>query len=53
MINFASLFNQYRQQSSSGVNELLEQPNIKMGRLLEEDSFINEYKGNNPRVTQL
>lgn len=35
MLNFASLFNQYRQQSNSGLNELLEQPDITMGKVLD------------------
>ena len=51
MLNFASLFNQYRQQSNSGLNELLDQSDITMGRLLDEDSFQGEYKSNNPKVT--
>lgn len=53
MINFASLFNQYRQQSNSGLNELLDQPDLSIGRVLDDDSFIGEYKSSNPKVTQL
>lgn len=35
MINFASLFNQYRQQHNSGLNELLDTPDIRIGQLLD------------------
>jgi hypothetical protein len=41
MLNFASLFNQFRSQSNNGLNDMLDQPNIRMGRLLDEDSFLN------------
>ena len=53
MFNFASLFNQFRSQSNSGLNDLLEQPSIPAGRLLEEDSFVGEFKSGNPRVMEL
>lgn len=53
MLNFASLFNQFRSQSNSGINDLLEQPSTKMTRLLDEDTFTNEYKSGNSRVTEL
>lgn len=54
MLNFASLFNQFRSQSSGGVTELLDQPALKMGRLLDEDAFLNDYKsGNSPRIQEL
>lgn len=51
MINFASLFNTYRQQNSSGLTELMQKPNVCIGRLLDEESFLSEYKASNPRVT--
>ena len=35
MLNFASLFNQFRSQSNSGINELLDQPTTKISRLLD------------------
>jgi len=41
MLNFATLFNQFRSQSNNGISELLDQSAIKMGRLLDEDSFLN------------
>jgi hypothetical protein len=53
MINFASLFNQFRSQSSSGLAEMLEQPSTRMGKLLDEDSFLNEYKSGNSRLLEL
>ena len=36
MLNFASLFNQWRTQNNNGVLDLLSQPNLTMGRLLDE-----------------
>ena len=53
MFNFASLFNQFRSQSNSGLNDLRWQPNMPAGRLLEEDSFVGEFKSSNPRVMEL
>jgi hypothetical protein len=53
MLNFASLFNQFRSQPSSGLSELLENPSTTIGRLLDEDSFMNEYKSGNPKVAEL
>ena len=53
MINFASLFNQFRSQNNSGLNDLLEQSSTSIGRLLDEDSFINEYKSNNLKIIDL
>ena len=53
MFNFASLFNQFRSQSNSGLNDLLEQSSTQVGRLLEEDSFVGEFKSGNPRVMEL
>lgn len=53
MLNFASLFNQFRSQSNSGINELLDQPATKITRLLDEESFLNEYKSGNSKVAEL
>lgn len=53
MLNFASLFNQFRSQSNSGISDLLEQASTKMVRLLDEDTFTNEYKSGNSRVAEL
>ena len=53
MINFASLFNQFRSSNSSGLSDLFDQPSIKMGRVLDEDTFLNEYKSANPRAIEL
>lgn len=39
MLNFASLFNQWRTQNNNGVADLLSQNNVNMGRLLDEESF--------------
>lgn len=39
MINFASLFNQFRMGSSIG--DLIDAPGVTIDRLLDEDSFIN------------
>ena len=36
MLNFASLFNQWRTQNNNGVLDILSQPNVAMGRLLDE-----------------
>ena len=53
MINFASLFNTFRNNSNSAVSDLLEQPNTDLPRLLDEDSFVNEYKSGNSKVADL
>jgi hypothetical protein len=39
MINFASLFNQFRMSNS--VTELIDAPGVTLERLLDEDSFIS------------
>jgi hypothetical protein len=31
----------------------LDQPGTRMGRLLDEDSFVNEYKSGNAKVQEL
>lgn len=41
MINFASLFNQFRGSSNNALNELLEQKEVTLSKLIDEDSFIN------------
>lgn len=53
MINFASLFSQFRSGSNSLISELLEQPDTDLDRLLDEDTFPNEYKSGNNRVMSL
>jgi hypothetical protein len=53
MLNFASLFNQWRTQNNNGVLDLLAQPNIPMGRLLDEDSFQGEYKSGSGKIAEL
>ena len=52
MINFASIFNQFRSQTG-GLSELLDQPSTTMGRLLDEESFINEYKSGGSKIVDL
>jgi hypothetical protein len=52
MLNLASLFNQFRSQVGNSMGDLLDQPDITMGKLLDEDAFLNEYKsGSNPKIT--
>lgn len=51
MINFASLFNQFRMSNS--VADLIDAPGITLDRLLDEDSFINEFKSGNSKIQQL
>ena len=53
MINFASLFSQFRNTSNSAVSDLLDQPNVDLPRLLDEDSFVNEYKSGNSKLADL
>jgi hypothetical protein len=52
MINFNSLFNQFRSQSN-GLADLLNNPNTPMSRVLDEDSFQNDYTSGTPKITQL
>jgi hypothetical protein len=34
------------------MSDLLDQPDITIGKLLDEDAFLNEYKsGSNPKIT--
>ena len=53
MLNFQSLFSQWKSQNNSGTLELLSQPGISMGRLLDEDSFQGEYKTGNAKMMEL
>lgn len=53
MMNFSSMFNQWRTQNNSGVTDLLSQPGVTMGRLLDEESFQGEYKSGNAKLTEL
>lgn len=39
MLNFASLFNQWRTPNNNGVLDIISQPGASMSRLLNEDSF--------------
>ena len=41
MINFASLFSQFRGSSTSPINDLIDQSDTDIDRLLDEDSFAN------------
>lgn len=41
MINFASLFNQFRGSSNNALNEILEQKEVTLSKLIDEDSFMN------------
>ena len=42
MINFASLFNQFRMGGgNSSINDLIDTPGTTLDRLLEEESFVN------------
>ena len=51
MINFASLFNQFRMGGgNSSINELIDNPNTTIRRLLDEESFINELKCGNSKI---
>lgn len=53
MLNFASLFSQFRSQAG-GLGDLLDQPDVRMGRLLDEEAFLSEYKSaSNPKVAEL
>lgn len=49
-MNFSSLFNQFRGGNSSTVNDLLDSDGITLDRLLDEDSFLPEYKSANAKV---
>lgn len=52
MINFASFFNQYR-GSSNNLKELLDNSDTKIASLMEEESFISEFKSAAPRINLL
>lgn len=41
MINFASLFTNFRGGGNSAINDLIDQSDITLDRLLDEDSFAN------------
>ena len=41
MINFASLFTNFRGGANSAINDLIDQSDITLDRLLDEDSFVN------------
>jgi hypothetical protein len=52
MMNFNSLFNQFRSQPSV-LAELLSQPNTPMSRILDEENFQNDYASANSKISQL
>lgn len=53
MINFASLFNNFRMGGgNSSINDLINDPSTTMGRLLDEESFVNELKSGNTKVSE-
>lgn len=51
MINFASLFNQFRINNS--ISDLIDAPGTTLDKLLDEESFLNEFKSGNSKVQQL
>ena len=53
MMNFASLFNQYRSAANNTINDILNQEEILIEKLLDEDSFLNEYKSGNTKLLEL
>ena len=53
MLNFQSLFSQWKSQNNSGALDLLSNVDIDMGRLLDEDSFLGEYKSGNSKMVEL
>lgn len=53
MLNFASLFNQWRGQNNNGIADILAQSDVSMSKLLDEDSFQSDYKSGNPKLTEL
>lgn len=52
MINFASLFNQFRSSVNNVVNDLLDEDNVPLSKLIDEDSFMNEYKSGNNKLIE-
>jgi hypothetical protein len=52
MINFASLFNQVR-MSNNSITDLIDTPGVTLDRLLDEDSFVSEYKVGSSKIQQL
>jgi hypothetical protein len=51
-MNFASLFNQYRAAANNAINDILNQGEITLEKLLDEDSFLNEYKSGNTKLLE-
>lgn len=41
MINFANLFSQFRSSTTSAINDLIDDPNTNIDKLLDEDTFLN------------
>jgi hypothetical protein len=52
-MNFASLFNQFRAGSNNTLNDLLDQQNVPLSRVLDEDILLNEYKSGNNKLLEL
>lgn len=52
-MNFASLFNQFRAGSNNTLNDLLDQQNATLSRVLDEDILLNEYKSGNSKLIEL
>lgn len=53
MINFLSPFFQFSSQAGP-LGDLLDQQGVRMGGLLDEEAFLNEYKSiTNPKVAKL
>jgi hypothetical protein len=51
MINFASLFGGFQRGNNSMVNDILDNPNASLDQLLDIESFSNEYKSGNNKIT--
>ena len=52
MINFTNLFGGFRGNTASVINDLLDDHNTKLDKLLDEDTFLNEYKSGNTKVME-
>lgn len=50
MLNFASLFNQFRPPPNSSIADILSSPNPSLMRLLDDDNFATEFKTATARV---
>jgi hypothetical protein len=50
MLNFATLFNQFRPAPNNSLAEILALPNPGLMRLLDDDTFVAEFKSATSRV---